>query len=261
MAHWQSEDGSIINFEVHGSREGKETLLLLHGLLGSISSQWRDFIDPLSEHFQVILADMRGHGRSENADITMNPDLIRRDIRGLLDYLEVDKLHVAGYDFGGYLGLMLHLHQSDRIISLMMHATKFYWAERTAERMRKNLDPDLMSSKVPTFASQMILEHGANRWRILVRQAADLITYISRSGITENMAGMVECPVLVSVGDRDELIPVAEALRLSSLFTKGGLLVLPGVSHSFQSAPSVTLLQPMLSFLTSKGSSWSRISE
>jgi pimeloyl-ACP methyl ester carboxylesterase len=256
MAQWQSDDGSNINYEVHGNLPGRESILLLHGLLGSISSQWREFVDPLANRYQVVLADLRGHGRSENSDITLNPDRMRRDMRGLLDYLEIERLHIAGYDFGGYLGLMLHLHQSDRVSSLLMHSTKFYWPEHAAVRMRKNLDPDLMSSKVPAFASQMIVEHGANRWRSLVRQSADLITYISRGGLTENMAKLARCPVLVSVGDRDELIPIKEAQRLSCLFSTGAFLVLPGVSHSFHTASTSNLLPHMQSFLATSGSAW-----
>jgi pimeloyl-ACP methyl ester carboxylesterase len=256
MAQWESDDGSKINYEVHGSHPGRETILLLHGLLGSISSQWREFVEPLTTHYQVVAADLRGHGRSENVDTTLNPDQVRRDMRGLLDYLEIERLHVAGYDFGGYLGLMLHLHQSERVSSLLMHSTKFYWPEHAAVRMRKNLDPDLMSTKVPVFANQLILEHGASRWRSLVRQSADLITYISRSGLTENMAKLAKCPILVSVGDRDELIPIMEAQRLSCLFSKGALLVLPGVSHSFHSASTASLFPLMQTFLASPGTSW-----
>ncbi|MGB3716759.1 MAG: alpha/beta hydrolase [Candidatus Promineifilaceae bacterium] len=257
MSTWKADDGSLINYEIYGSLFGKESVLLLHGLLGSISSQWRGFIDPLASKYRVLLVDLRGHGRSENADTTLNPDRVRRDIEGLLDYLEVEWLHVAGYDFGGYLGLMLHLNQSERVKSLIMHATKFYWPEHTMNRMRKNLDPDYLSAKVPGYANQLVVEHGANRWRSLVRQSADLVTYISMSGITENMATLSKCPTLVSVGDRDEMIPVAEALRLSRVIKRGALLVLPGVSHSFHAATAQALIPSMQSFLTSTGSSWS----
>ncbi len=257
MSTWKADDGSLINYEQYGDRFGKESVLLLHGLLGSISSQWREFIDPLASQYRVLLVDLRGHGRSENAETTLNPDRVRRDIEGLLDYLEVDWLHVAGYDIGGYLGLMLHLNQSERVKSLIMHATKFYWPEHTMNRMRKNLDPDRMSTKVPRYANQLVVEHGASRWRSLVRQSADLVTYISMSGITENMASLTKCPTLVSVGDRDELIPVAEALRLSCVIKQGALLVLPGVSHSFHAASVRALLPSIQSFLATTGSSWS----
>lgn len=257
MSTWKADDGSLINYEIYGSRFEKESVLLLHGLLGSLSSQWRGFIDPLASKYRVIMVDLRGHGRSENAETTLNPERVRSDIEGLLDHLEVEWLHVAGYDFGGYLGLMLHLNQPERVRSLIMHATKFYWPEQTMDRMRNNLDPDRMSEKVPAYANQLVVEHGASRWRALVRHSADLVTYISMSGITENMASLARCPTLVSVGDRDELIPVAEALRLSRVIKQGALLVLPGVNHSFHAASAQALFPSMQSFLASIGSTWS----
>lgn len=256
MSKWMADDGTLINYEIHGNRPGIESILLLHGLLGSSSSQWRNFVDPLASKFRVIMVDLRGHGLSDNMDTSLNPERVRRDVEGLLDYLDVDWLHVAGYDFGGYLGLMLHLEQSERVRSLVMHATKFYWPDYTMKRMMKNLDPDRMSTKVPGYASQLVIEHGAGRWRSLVRQSADLVSHISTNGITERMAGFSSCPVLVSVGDRDEMIPVAEAARFSCVFEKGALLVLPGVNHSFHAASSQALLPPMLSFLAYRGSSW-----
>lgn len=258
MIEWRAEDGSFIRFERLGSQPGRETVLLLHGLLGSTSSHWKGFGAPLADQYQVIRVDLRGHGRSQNNETTLTPELILTDLEGLLDYLQVDRLHVAGYDIGGYLGLMLQLRRPERIASLLLHATKFYWPEHSSTRMRKNLDPERMSNKVPVLSSQLILEHGAGRWRSLVRQSADLVMTISENGVTESMARSTRCPVLVSVGDRDELVPLHEAHRLCNVFPNGALLVLPGVGHAFRTMSVPTLLPSMQLFLKSSGSAWVR---
>ncbi len=256
MSKWMADDGTLINYMVYGARPGKESVLLLHGLLGSIETHWKEFIDPLAFKFQVVQVDLRGHGWSDNTAMTLDSDRMMCDIEGLLDFLQIESTHVAGYDFGGYLGLKLHLNQPERVKSLVMHGTKFYWPDYTTKRMMKNLNPDLMSEKVPGYANQLVVEHGAGRWRSLVRQAADLIAYISSNGMTEHMARYANCPTLISVGDRDEMIPVEEALRLSCLFEKGALPVLPGVSHSFHAASVQALLPPLLAFLNFSGASW-----
>jgi len=188
MSKWMADDGTLINYQVHGARSDKDSILLLHGLLGSMETHWKEFVDPLASKFQVIQVDLRGHGWSDNTAITLDSERMMCDIEGLLDYLEIESTHVAGYDFGGYLGLKLHLDRAERVKSLVMHGTKFYWPEYTMKRMMKNLNPDLMSEKVPGYASQLVVEHGAGRWRSLVRQSADLVAYISSNGITENMA-------------------------------------------------------------------------
>lgn len=248
MAIFKTDDGTLINFEVYGDTPGRETLLLLPGLLGSISSQWQPFIRPLSADFRVVLADLRGHGRSENAESTLRPERMVADLVGLLDYLKIDFAHIAGYSLGGYLGLMLHLTQPRRVPSLLMHGTKFYWSREAVSNMRRQLDPDAMSEKVPTYATQLAREHGGSHWRVLVRQAADLVAYLSDQGLTEGMASRAQCPILVSVGDRDELVPLPEALRLSQIVHQGELLVLPGVRHPFNSVHVIPLLPMMQAF-------------
>jgi pimeloyl-ACP methyl ester carboxylesterase len=246
MAIWKADDNTAISFEVHGNRQAS-TLLLLPGLLGA-ASQWQRFVPALLADFRLILVDLRGHGRSENRATTLEPEQMVQDIAGLLDHLGINQTHVAGYSLGGYLGLMLHLHQPRRVPTLLMHATKFYWNEEAISRMRRQLEPDTLAEKVPGYATQLATDHGANRWRNLVRLAGDLVAELGQSGLTEGMVHRAQIPVLVSVGDRDELIPLAEAQRLSRVFPNGKLLVLPGVQHPLASVPAVPLLPLMQTF-------------
>jgi pimeloyl-ACP methyl ester carboxylesterase len=248
MAYWKADDGSQIYYEIHGRSAGGPSLLLLPGLLGSISVQWRNFVEPLAKDYRLLLVDLRGHGRSENQANGLLPDKIVQDLLGLLDHLNVESIHVAGYNLGGYLGLMLHLYEPRRVQTLLMHATKFYWMQPAADRMSEQLEPDVISDKAPAYASQLALQHGAARWRSLVRQAADLINYLSLGGLSESGISKVQCPVLVSVGDCDELVPVREAHRLSRELPTGSLLVLPGVHHPIQGLGLVPMLQVMQSF-------------
>ena len=246
MANWAAEDGSLIHYEEHGKREG-DTLLLLPGLLGSISSQWRIFLDALSVEYRVILADLRGHGRSENRARELEAERMVRDIADLLDHLDVASVHVAGYSLGGYLGLMLHLYEPRRVATVLMHATKFYWNEEGVLGMRRQLDPERLAQKAPIYADQLVREHGS-RWRQLVRQAGDLVATMAQDGLTEGMAKRAQIPILVSVGDRDEMVTIAEAARLARVLPNGQLLVLPGVKHPFNTVSKIPLLPMMQQF-------------
>lgn len=251
MPTWRTDDNTLINYEEHGASSSggpqKEALLLLPGLLGSISVQWQPFLEPLSRRYHVVLMDLRGHGRSENAEMSLNPQRMVQDISGLLDALELDRVHIAGYSMGGYLGLMLALNEPQRVSTLLMHATKFYWTEKAVENTREQFDPDRMAEKVPVYADQLAREHGS-RWRSLVRQAADLVAYLGKQGLTEEMVKRLQIPTLVSVGDRDELVVLPEAVRFSMLLPNGSLLVLPGVRHPFASITVNLLLTAMSNF-------------
>ncbi len=249
MTTWTAPDGSDINYEQFGSGS-KPYLLLLPGLLGAISSQWRPFLKPLAEQYRLILVDLRGHGRSQNNAPTLNVTQMAEDISGLLDHLNVERLHIAGYSLGGYLGLMLALGQPRRVASLLMHATKFYWTPDAVAKMQQQLDPDIMAQKVPTYADQLVKDHGGRQWRTLVRQAAELTASLVEKGIAERQLINAQLPVLVSVGDRDELVPLPEAFRLSRALPNGELLVLPNTRHPLQTVRLVPLLPMMQAFHT-----------
>jgi len=245
MATWRAGDDSLIYYETRGRAGDKPALLLLPGLLGAISSQWRNFLQPLGRRYQIILTDLRGHGRSENNDLHLTPERMVEDLIGLLEHLGIDSVHVAGYNLGGYLGLMMLLYRPRLVSTLLMQASKFYWTEQAAAAMRQQLNPESMAQKAPAYASRLSDVHGANRWRPLVRQAADLAGYLAQNPLSEAALRRVQSPVLVSVGDRDELVPVQEAFRLSRALPNGSLLVLPGVQHPFRTLDPA-LLSPVM---------------
>lgn len=248
MATWEAKDGTLINYELYGENSRRENLLLLPGLLGSISTQWQSFVKALLPTHRVILMDLRGHGRSTNAADTLHAEDMLNDVLGLLDMLQVTAVHIAGYSLGGYLGLMAALSRPKLVTTLLMHATKFYWTPEAVKAMRAQLDPDTMAQKVPTYADQLAQEHGGRNWRGLVRQAGDLIVELSQKGITEKMAANTQCPVLVSVGEKDSLVSILEAQRLAQVMPHGELLVLPGVRHPFQTIRAIPLLPMMQHF-------------
>ncbi|MCB8927588.1 MAG: alpha/beta hydrolase [Ardenticatenaceae bacterium] len=251
MTTWTAPDGTDINLEQYGSSDtSKPVLLLLPGLLGAISSQWRPFLKPLTETYRIILVDLRGHGRSGNNAPTLDVNQMLGDLTGLLDYLKIERLHVAGYSLGGYLGLMLALNQPRRVATLLMHASKFYWTADAAQKMQQQLDPDVMAEKVPTYADQLVKDHGGRQWRTLVRQAAELTTSLVNNGIAERQLKNLQIPVLVSVGDRDELVLLPEAFRLSRALPQGELLVLPNTRHPLQTVRLIPLLPMMQAFHT-----------
>jgi pimeloyl-ACP methyl ester carboxylesterase len=253
MPSWTAPDGARINYELFNAggsfdRGAQPTLLLLPGLLGSVRTQWRSFLPQLTPHFRVLLPDLRGHGLSTHVGPRLEAEQMTADLLGLLDYLQVGSAAVAGYSLGGYLGLSLALRVPQRVAALALHATKFYWTPESVAQMHSQLDPEQLVATVPAYADGLAKEHGAAQWRVLVRQAADLVSMIHESGLREADVARLACPLLVSVGDRDELVTLPEALRLSRRAPAGSLLVLPGIRHPFPNNRPVPLVNTLLDF-------------
>lgn len=247
MAKWQTEDNSTIYYE-HKTNGRSETLVLLHGLLGSISGQWGDFTEFLSETHDLLMVDLRNHGRSSNRDTRLTTTKMAADLVGLIASLNLSNIHLSGYSLGGYVGLQAALQQPERFASINLISTKYFWRDNEAKQLQQQFDPDVISEKAPKYATQLAQEHGAANWRGLARHTSDVIGYMQTSPISQTELASLTCPIMVTVGDRDNLIPLPDAYKFSRLLPNGGLLVLPKTGHSFNTLPFQYLLPIMQQF-------------
>ena len=104
--------------------EGKgEPVVLIHGFTSSIEAGWGKAIKPLSESYQVIAMDCRGHGKSgKPTDPKMYGRELGEDVIRLLDHLHIAKAHLVGYSMGGYIAYGLLLIHPDRILTVTIGA-------------------------------------------------------------------------------------------------------------------------------------------
>jgi pimeloyl-ACP methyl ester carboxylesterase len=70
----------------------------------------------LSDEFQVITFDIRGHGESQASQRKITYPLIVEDIRLLLDALGIKKAYLCGYSTGGSIVLEALLRYPDRFL-------------------------------------------------------------------------------------------------------------------------------------------------
>ncbi len=89
---------------LHYVRQGAGApLLLIHGWPG-FWYEWHLNIGPLSEHFDVVVPDMRGYGYSDKPAVSpadgYTDTHFAEDIRGLCDALRFEKVRIVSHDFG-----------------------------------------------------------------------------------------------------------------------------------------------------------------
>jgi pimeloyl-ACP methyl ester carboxylesterase len=98
------------------------TLVLLHGF-PQHSLLWHAIAPMLAEHFTVVVPDQRGVGNTTILPSGYDATTLAADLAGLLDSLEVDKAHVAGYDHGGTVAVAFardYPTRVDRLASVEM---------------------------------------------------------------------------------------------------------------------------------------------
>jgi len=98
-------------------------VVMLHGGGPGASglSNYSRNIDALAQHFRVIVPDMPGYGRSEKGIDQSDPFGYLADmIRGLVDELGVDTVHLVGNSYGGAAALRLALDTPNRVGKLVL---------------------------------------------------------------------------------------------------------------------------------------------
>lgn len=124
-------EGTNLHYEVKG--EGTPIIFIHPPLLTSTNFNYQ--LQRLSEKFQVITFDIRGHGRSDFSKQPITYPLVVNDMTRLLDYLGIEKAYVCGYSAGGSIALEFLLSNANRalggiVISGMSEARDFILKQR-----------------------------------------------------------------------------------------------------------------------------------
>jgi proline-specific peptidase len=92
-------NGTSLFYEVNGDGY---PLVLLHGF-GAKKEVWMAQVGALSKDFKVITYDCRSSGKSERPKDPYTIDTLVDDLKGLLDFLKIEKAHLMGQSMGGWV--------------------------------------------------------------------------------------------------------------------------------------------------------------
>ena len=121
LTHAQVFTGTVSLHVVTAGPDDAPPVLLLHGFPECWWS-WSRQIGPLVDAgFRVIVPDQRGYGQSDKPPRTRDYAMghLVADIVGLLDALELDRVHLVGHDWGGAVSWTLALTHPERIRSFV----------------------------------------------------------------------------------------------------------------------------------------------
>jgi 3-oxoadipate enol-lactonase len=109
-------NGIEVNYQTFGQGP---PLLFIHGL-GSSGRDWEYQFTPFSDDFQVIIFDVRGHGKSSKPAGPYSVPLFAKDCAAMLKVLDVEKPHVVGVSMGAMIGLQLAVDYPEMVKSLVV---------------------------------------------------------------------------------------------------------------------------------------------
>ena len=200
-------------------------VLLIHGGLGH-ADLWARQVRALSPDFRVIVADTRGHGRSTHDGQAYSYRLLAEDYLGLLDYLQIDAVHLVGWSDGANVGYEISQLAPQRL------ASHFAFAGNVT---LDAIHPTVQDNAV--FASYVSMMAGDYE-RLSDGQIPfdSLLEELTQLWSTEKPAGLaalrsVSVPTFVVHAAQDEAIKFDHALDIRLAIQPSGLIVMGGASH------------------------------
>lgn len=117
MPHVQA-NGVRLHYRLDGPAQAP--VLLLSNSLGTSLAMWDAQIPAFARRFRVLRYDVRGHGASDVPPGEYDIEQLGRDALGLLDALELEKVHFCGLSVGGLTGQWLALNAPQRLHKLVI---------------------------------------------------------------------------------------------------------------------------------------------
>jgi 2-hydroxy-6-oxonona-2,4-dienedioate hydrolase len=269
------QDGELdLNIHYNDCGEGAETVVMLHGS-GPGASGWANFnrnIEPLvAAGFRVILLDCPGWSKSDSIVCSgSRSDLNARVLKGLVDALELGRVHILGNSMGGHSAVAFALANPERVGKLVLMgggtggASPFtpmptegikllqgLYREPTIDNLKKMMNVFVYdTSDLTEELFQARLDNMLNRRDHLENFVKSLDANPRQFPDFSPRLGEIKTQTLVIWGRNDRFVPMDTGLRLIAGIANSELHVFNGCGHWAQWEHADKFNRMVLDFLT-----------
>jgi 3-oxoadipate enol-lactonase len=212
------------HYELSG---GQGPVLVFSNSLGTDFSMWDPQMAELAQRFRILRYDTRGHGQSTVTAGDYTIEQLGRDVLGLLDTLQLDRVHFCGLSLGGVIGIWLGVNAPDRLNRLVLCntaariGTKEMWDARIATARKDGMKPVAAAVIERWFTPEFRAscpDQVAKAQRMLETTPpagyAACCAAVRDVDLRDSVA-QIKSPTLIIYGGKDPVIPIADAQFLA----------------------------------------------
>ena len=256
-----------------GKEDDSEAVVYVHGNPGS-SVDWQALVSQSGEFSRSIAPDMPGYGKADRSkSFSYSVEGFARHLNEILEYLEIEKVHLVLHDFGGCWGLQFASNHPEKVLSLstlnigvvpgyQWHTYARIWrtpmlgelfqlcATRGGFRLLLNRDNPKPFPR--EFTDRMFIDSdwGMSRGMLRLYRSTDDMGALSVS-LGESLKSL-NLPTMVLWGEDDKTFPAALAEEMCEQFQyRPEFIRLASASLMPQEEQPAKMLEHLLPFLLS----------
>jgi pimeloyl-ACP methyl ester carboxylesterase len=229
-------NGVQLYFEVHGTGD---PVLLRHGFMGC-SQDWLGLIhgEKLSPSttelpaewsgLQLILPDLRGHGRSSNPSNACRFREVAADLFALLDHLGIRGVKGIGVSGGGNALLHMATQQPERVSAMVLVSATSYFPAAMRPMMRQ------FAEKLPEVEMEKMRRRhpgGDAQIATLLSQLKVMADTYDDISFTPPQLATIAARTLIVQGDRDPFYPLEISVEMARAIPNSSLWIVPNAGH------------------------------
>lgn len=208
---------------------------------------WRDQIEMLEGHFQVIAPDLPGHGETPVPPGPATMEEMASNVSGVMDALGVSEAVVCGLSMGGYVTLALCRMLPERVRALVLVDTR---AQADTEEGRANREQQAqkalnegMAGITDTMLPKLFSPETVARRPQVVARVREMMLNTKPEGAAAALRGMaqradhrsflnqINVPTLIIVGNQDAITPVEDSETMQREIRGSELRIIEGAGH------------------------------
>ena len=210
-----------------------EPIVLIHGFASNkevnwVASGWMTTLTRAGR--RAIAFDNRGHGASAKLyePAAYHSAVMADDVRALLDHLDLPRADVMGYSMGARITAFVALAHPDRVRAAVLGGLGVRLVEGVGL-------PDTIAEALEAPALADVTDPTAYVFRAFAEQTKSDLRALaacmrgSRQTLSRSEVAQIAVPLMVAVGEKDQIAGSPEAL--AALIPGAKALIIPGRDH------------------------------
>jgi len=233
-------------------------VVFLHAATGS-SRVWEYQIPAFTKAgYRVIAFDRRGWGRTVIDPAGPQPGTAADDLRGLLDHLGLDRVHLVATAAGAFVALDFAVSFPQRVRSMVIANTIGGLQDADFLELGRRLRPPQFDALPPEFrelgpAYRAADAEGTKRWMDLEKisrpEGPRAPAQPMRNRMTLSLLESIQLPTLLLTGGADLYAPPAVMKLFAARIRNSEFMVVPDAGHSTYWEQPETFNRAVLNFL------------